>query len=199
MKPLYAFLLLLTAVFFTACSKNKINPDNLRNGQEVELFLDHYTTAFRLGVFLNMPGREKIAEPHVANFNEREPGYTYVVKAKVVRPAEPPMDGSSYWFVYLRTIRKDKYTDPTPFQLPLFESAGVGATFSLRKDGDKFYYGTYLLSAADEKAAKDLQTAYDKRPNPADPTTWRDIQTKLQVVHDPANFGKGYQVLTVIF
>ncbi|ASZ12051.1 hypothetical protein KTO58_14525 [Chitinophaga pendula] len=200
MKQLYAYLLLLTIIFFTACSKNKIDPDNLRNGQEVELRLDHYTTGIRAGVYLNMPGRENIPQSYIENFEEREAGYTYVVKAKVVRPSQPLMDGPGYWFVYLRTVRKDKYTDPATFQLPLLEMGLMDAIFSLRKEGDKFYYGKYLLAPADAAVATGLQTAFDKRPSPADPTHWKDLlNARLRVVHDPANFGKGYKVLAVIF
>lgn len=117
MKHLYLFLAI--TLVFIACSKDEFDPLKPENGQVVELFLDHYNTVSVSRVFLTTD-RKTPLYTYVDKFPERELGYTYVIKAKVVVAPKDLMDAPSYWFDYIETIRQEKYEGQDTFTLPLF-------------------------------------------------------------------------------
>ncbi|SEL72715.1 hypothetical protein SAMN04488505_102957 [Chitinophaga rupis] len=181
-----------------ACSKDKFDPSDPKNGQEVEVFLDHYTTGGDSRIFLNTDKKE-LVYTYVNNFPEREMGYMYVIKAIVVKPKEPLQDGPSYWLEYKKTIHRDKYQGLDTFALPLFGAAGPFSYFCLRKEADKYYYNSYPLTPFNDQVKADFETALEQGPpllNTASPG--RSTMT-LRVQHDPNNYSKGYRVYKVTF
>src|SRR5687768_3409905 len=118
MKHIY---LLFAILILAACSKDRFDPSNPKNGQKVELLLDHYIDARDQRVLL-LPRKES-SHMSVSGFEERELGYTYKVKAKVYVSPEVVMDdGASSWFEFLEVISKEKYTVDQPFEINLVHS-----------------------------------------------------------------------------
>lgn len=194
MKHLY--FLLFTTLLFAACSKDKFDPSKPKNGQEVELFVDHYISGSDARIFLNANRNEHL-NTGVENFSARELGYTYVIKAKTVVPAQPPMDGSSYWFEYKETIRKDKYEGQDTIMLPIYGAVGPFPAVFIRKETDQYLYSGGQLVPVDNAVKANLDTAIAKaqvlltQSRPAQPGA-------LYVKHDPDNYGKGYIVYRVV-
>ena len=80
MKYIY---LLFSLFVFSACSKEEgYGSFNLKDGQEVELLISHRYGAVG-DIPLLLPKNESPQLP-ISGFDEREPGYTYRVKAKMV-------------------------------------------------------------------------------------------------------------------
>jgi hypothetical protein len=185
---------LFAAFLLAACSKDEFDPSKPQNGQEVELFIDHYTSASDSRIFSNT-NREEPLYTYIDHFLDRELGYTYIIKAKTVVAPEGLMDGPSYWFDHIQTIRKDKYQGQDTLILPLFGWVAPSNTLYLREEAGKFYYGQYTLRPADDavtaaleeglKEGQEIMTAY--RPN----------SMALHVRHDEENYGKGYVVYRV--
>ncbi len=189
------YLLLSFTLLFVACSKDEFDPSKPKNGQEVELYVDHYISGGNQRLFLK-DDRDELLYTYVDNFEEREIGYTYLIKAKVVAPDQPPMDGPSYWFERIETIRKDKYQGQDTFALPLFGSAGPFTFFCLRKDTGNFsYYSNYPLTAVNDLVQADLEKALVKGPEMLNSGGFKVLN--IFVKHDPANYTKGYIVYRV--
>lgn len=189
------FLLFLPFVLlFAACSKDEFDPSKPKAGQVVELFVDHYRTGSDSRLFLNTDRKNSLAT-YVDKFDQREIGYTYVIKAKVVVAPSNLMDAPSYWFEYVRTVETEKYKGQDTFALPLFGFLAPSEVFFLRKDTDKYYYRNYLLSPADATVQADLAEALEKGPGMLTAAGPRSIT--LYVKHDPDNYGKGYVVYRV--
>jgi archaellin len=196
MKQFY--FLFCSAFLLMACSKDKFDPSDPKNGQEVELFLDHYTTGGSSRIFLNTDKKEAFYS-YVDNFSEREMGYTYIIKARVVRPKEPLQDGPSYWFNYEKTIRQDKYQGLDTFALPLFGAAGPFSYFCLRKEADKYYYNGAPLTAFDNQVKADFDAVLEQGPPLLNTSSPSRTTMTLRVQHDPNNYSKGYLVYKVTF
>ena len=192
------YFLFSIALLFMACSKDKFDPSDPKNGQEVELFLDHYTTGTSIGIFLDADKKQPFYT-YVDNFSEREMGYTYIIKAKVVRPKEAPQDGHSYWFDYEKTIRRDKYQGLDTFALPLFGAGGPFSYFCLRKEADQYSYNGAPLTAFDAQVKADLETALEQGPPLLNTASTARTTMTLRVQHDPNNYSKGYLVYKVTF
>ncbi|PWV56351.1 hypothetical protein [Chitinophaga sp. S165] len=185
------YLLLSLTLLFAACSKDEFDRSKPQNGQEVELFVDHYIAGGDYRVFLSNDREERLYT-WVENFDEREIGYIYLIKAKAVVPEQPLMDGPSYWFERIKTIRKDKYQGVDTFSLPLFGSWMPQPFFCMTKEADKFTYNfKYPLTPANDQVRADLEQAITKgqslvRTGP--------FLLNIIVQHDPANYTKGYIV-----
>jgi len=196
MKHFYS--LFFIAFLLMACSKDKFDLSDPKNGQEVELFLDHYTTGGDSRVFLNTDKKEA-AYTYVDKFTEREMGYTYIIKAVVVKPKEPLMDGPSYWFEYKKTIHQDKYQGRDTFALPLFASAGPFSFFCLRKEAEQYYYNGAPLTVFDSQVKADFDKAIEQGPPLLNTASTARSTMTLRVQHDPNNYTKGYLVYKVTF
>ncbi|NIG55629.1 hypothetical protein [Chitinophaga sp. Cy-1792] len=150
----------LSALLLLACSKEKVDPSNPKGGQQFELFVDHYTSGSDQKISLN--GDRKISYgTYLQKFPEREPGYTYVVKAKVVEAPYGMQDAPSYWFEYEKTIRKEKYLGKDTFTLAAFAWYGEANGLVLRKENDNILYGSQILIPADNAAKISLDSAYN--------------------------------------
>ncbi|HEY0608142.1 MAG TPA: hypothetical protein VGD35_00770 [Chitinophaga sp.] len=194
MKHLY--LLLSITLLFAACSKDKFDPSKPRHGQVVELFVDHYMSGSDSRVFLNANRNEHLSTG-VEKFSSRELGFTYVIKAKTVVPKEPPMDGHSYWFEYIETIRKEKYEGQDTIVLPIYGGIGPFPAAFVYKSADEYRYTGGQLAPFDNTVKANLDTAIARArvllsgPTPAKPGA-------LYVKHNPDNYGKGYVVYRVV-
>jgi len=89
-------LLLFAGLSLAGCAKEKTHgPWNLKEGQEVEVQVSH-----RFGAVddnLTLLPQNKTTGGSIHDFTEREPGFNYRVKARMVAPDVPPQDGPSYW------------------------------------------------------------------------------------------------------
>jgi hypothetical protein len=194
MKHIY-FLLSFT-LLFAACSKDKFDPMKPKHGQVVELFVDHYISGSDARIFVNANRNEHLSTG-VKNFSTRELGYTYVIKARVVAPDEPPMDGPSYWFDYINTISKDKYQGQDTLTLPIYGAVGPFPAIFVRKETGQYYYSDGQLAPFDNTVKANLDTAIVRAQEllmqspPPQPGA-------LYVKHDPNNYGKGYIVYRVV-
>jgi len=190
------YLLLFAAFSFAACSKDEFNPSKPKDGQEVEIFLDHYTTAGDERIFQNV-NRDQSLYTYLKNFDEREIGYTYVIKAKVVVTPPSWQDYPSYTLDYIKTLAKEKYQGTDTFVLPLFGWLSEGSNaFFLRQEAGKYTYLNYQLTPADATVQADLDKALEIGP-PMTTTAGPWMSLKLNVKHDPANYSKGYIVYKV--
>lgn len=87
--------LLFAVLFFATCSKDeRYSPWNLKNGQEVEVQVSHRYGAMDDQLMLLPQGQP--AQMSLYSFADREPGYNYQVKARMVVPKVPPADGPAY-------------------------------------------------------------------------------------------------------
>ena len=204
MKYIY---LLIAVTFLSACSKEElIGPLKLKNGEEVELVVsDRYGTTDDQVRLLrsNQP-----AEMSLLGFIEREPGYNYQVKAKVVKTDEPPQDGSAYWLEFISVLKKEKTNTNAPFTLALIQSfVPGGPIIRLRKEADKYHFEDRLmLTYANEEVRQQLEevwtfnkSRYETWQNnkTVPPMRWKGI--KATVTHDPELFGKAYLISKIEF
>lgn len=203
MKNLY---LLFFVLFLFACSKEKLyGPFNLKNGQEVELLVDHRYASLN-ETLLILP-QNKQADASLRGFADRKPGYIYRVKARFAIIENPPADGSDRWFDFLRIVSESKYQGTEAFDMTLVGSFIPGGTaILLRKKGDKYYIGenlelTYTTPAVKAQLEEiwqnflEVQKSWEDK-KPIQPK-WRFV--KATVTHDPNNFGKAYLVQRVDF
>jgi hypothetical protein len=204
MKYIY---LLMAVTFLSACSKEElIGPSKLKNGEEVEILVsDRYGT---VDDPVRLLPSNKPAEMSLAGFMEREPGYNYRVKARVVKPAEPPQDSPAYWLEFIKVVGKEKSNITAPFALALIQSfVPGGPIIRLRKEADKYYFDDKLtLSYANEEVRQQLEeiwtfnkSIYESWENTktVPPMKWKAIIAT--VTHDPQLFGKAYLISKIEF
>src|SRR5690606_11246219 len=142
-------------------------------------------------------------------FDQREPGYTYRVKAKLNIAENPPQDGPDRWFDFSEVISKEKYEGNEPFEIRLIVSyVPGGPTISLGKQDNDYYFIpeklqlTYTNEEVKNQLEEIWQNAVEIRENweenkqQNDPK-WKSI--RATVTHDPENFGKAYLVQKVQF
>lgn len=195
-------LLLLTVFIFSACSKEKgYGRFNLKEGQEVELLVSH-----RYGSIHDQPlllPQNESPELPLSGFEDREPGYNYKVKAKMVPYKGPElMDGGpSDVLQFIKIISKEKYTDNETFEISLIRGIIPSPdVVILQKEGNKYFINigtTIHLSYSDEIVGEKLEEIWQaikqnvntgNRPV----SKWKSI--RATVSHDPKNFGKTYLV-----
>ncbi|WP_104382825.1 hypothetical protein [Sphingobacterium sp. HMA12] len=195
-------LLLLTVFIFSACSKEKgYGRFNLKEGQEVELLVSH-----RYGSINDQPlllPQNESPELPLSGFEDREPGYNYKVKAKMVPYKGPElMDGGpSDVLQFIKIISKEKYTDNEIFEISLIRGIIPSPdVVILRKEGNKYFINigtTIHLSYSDEIVGEKLEEIWQaikqnvntgNRPV----SKWKSI--RATVSHDSKNFGKTYLV-----
>ena len=208
MKHIY----LLFAVFiFTACSKeDTYGPWKLKDGQEVELLVSHRYGAIGDTPLL-LPQNASPQFP-LSSFDEREPGYNYRVKARMVAYKGPQMmdDGPTSVLQFIEVISKEKYEGKESFELQLIQQlSGLDwwRIMLLKQDGDyHFIPADITLTHANEQVREQLEEIwqhneelienYQKDGTPPE-AKWR--ANTATVSHDPDNFGKAYRVSHIEF
>lgn len=201
MKNIY---LLVAGLLMISCSKEKTHgPWNLKDGQEVEVMVSHKYAA--TDDILTLLPQRKTETGSIYSFNDREPGYNYRVKARMVAPDVPPQDGPSYWLELVKVLSKEKYTGSDSFVVELIARGWGVPHIMLRKEHGKYIFQEKITLAAAtpavaeqlaelwndyEKYVEEMKAYKDGDPRPV--LKWKSI--KIKVTHDPANFGKSYIV-----
>jgi hypothetical protein len=202
MKNLF---ILFIAFAFLSCKKEAVyGPLKLKNGQEVELIVDHRYGADQEQL-LKFP--ENIpAEAYLGGFDQREPGYTYRVKARFKRDEVPLQDGPEYAFVFEKLISKVQYKGNESFTIQLITSyVPGGPVIILGKTGNEYHFipEKIQLTFADNTIQNELEeiwlNAQEVRANwqKGQQPKWKAI--KVTVTHDPQKFGKAYLVQQIQF
>ncbi|WP_342644653.1 hypothetical protein [Mucilaginibacter sp. CSA2-8R] len=202
MKKLIAGVLLICLV---ACKKENVyGPLQLRNGQVVELQVDHRYAADQ-DKLLKLPENVD-AGSSLVGFINREPGYTYRIKARFTHTDNPPADGASSAYEFINIISSEKYQGNEPFTVPLIVSyIPGGPSIRLSKAGNNYYIETDKLQltyndpAIGAKLEDIWQQALYIRTNwqTAGRPKWTAI--KATVTHDPQKFSKAYLVQQLEF
>ncbi|MEQ7801382.1 hypothetical protein ABDJ41_16435 [Pedobacter sp. ASV1-7] len=205
MKYLY---LLFAMLFFSSCSKEEVyGPFKLKNGQEVELVVDHRYGSANDNLLI-LPQNEVIGLS-LHGFPERKPGYTYRVKAKFNINLNPPQDASDRWFNFTKVISEERYIGDESFDILLIKSYIPGGPFiDMGKIDDQYIYIkdklelTYASQTVKDQLEEIWQHSLEMRqkweetkqtPTPK----WRSI--KATVKHDLTKFGKAYLVQHIEF
>ncbi|WP_316834332.1 hypothetical protein [Pedobacter nutrimenti] len=201
------FSLLCLVLFLSACSKEKLyGPLKLKNGQEVELLVDHRYAAENESLLI-LPQNEP-AGISLHGFTDRKPGYIYRVKARLNVDPNPPQDASDRWFNLTKIISKEKYQGNEQFDITLIKSIiPSGPVITMGKIDGKYYYIndklelTYSNDAVkaqlEEIWQNGLKIQDDRKNNIQSYPKWKSI--KATVTHDPNNFGKAYLVQRIEF
>ncbi|MCX2495095.1 hypothetical protein OQX63_16505 [Pedobacter sp. PF22-3] len=197
------FLFLMFA--FISCKKSeRYGPLNLKNGEEVELLVSHRYGADN-DLLLKLPGNVD-AGASLSGFDEREPGYSYRVKARFNRDEVPLQDGPEYYFVFEKILSKEQYKGNESFPVQLITSyVPGGPVIRLSKTGTDYYMipGKLQLTYANSTIQNELEeiwlNAQEIRANVLNGQRpkWKAI--KATVVHDPQKFGKAYLVQQIQF
>jgi hypothetical protein len=199
------YILLFLAVALLSCAKEDLHgPLKLKNGQVVELLVNHQygSTEDRI---LNSSNQED-AGAALINFEDRQPGYTYRVKAKFVFTEDPPQDGPAYWYEFLNIVTKDKYVGNDPFEIELIQAyIPGGPTIQMNKKGSDYFIRsekiqlTYANDAVRRQLEEIWQNALEMRNNaaPSQVPKWKSV--KATVSHDPQKFGSAYLVQKIQF
>ena len=188
----YIPILLIILLSF-GCSKESINP---KDGQIVELFVDHYAETSNQRISL-LPGKELITT-YLEGFDERELGYTYKVRARTFYPKVPPQDGPNNWFIFEKVLSKEVYNSTEPFNISLKYNGlfGSGIAFAFRNQ--VFEYGNYTLKPENDAVKKQLEEVLLLRSKlESDYQYAIKVIINAEVIHDPSNRSKGYIVKSV--
>ncbi|MGN7989630.1 hypothetical protein ACTJKC_19955 [Pedobacter sp. 22226] len=196
---------LFLAISFLSCKKEEVyGPLKLKNGQEVELLVDHRYGADQ-DLLLKLPEKE-LAGSSLAGFDQREAGYTYRVKAKFYHDDNPPQDASSDSFIFTKIVSKEQYKGTESFDIQLITSyVPGGPVIKLSKTGNDYYFVpdklqlTYANSTVQAQLEEIYQNALEVRNNwkTGQLPKWKAI--KATVTHDPQKFGKAYLVQQIQF
>lgn len=202
------YLILFVVVLLAGCSKEEgYGPRNLKNGQEVELLVDHRYRSLDESLLL-LPEKQP-AEISLYSFLDREPGYNYRVKARMVVEKNPPQDGSAYHLEFLKVLSKEKYDGNESFNVALIQAlVPSGPAIILRKQDGHYYFVSEKieLTYQDENIGNQLEEIWQhakyigenwKKPGIQEELKWRSIVAT--VVHDPEKFGKAYRVQAIEF
>ena len=199
-------LLILLIVFtFVSCKKSeRYGPLNLKNGQEVELLVSPRYAADN-DPLLKLPGNVD-AGASLSGFDQREPGYTYRVKATFKYDQNPPQDAPSYYYVFEKIISKEQYKGSESFTVQLITNYAVGGpNIRLSKTGNDYYMIpdklqlTYANSTVQNELeeiwlnVQEIRANWQKGQRPK----WKAI--KATVVHDPQKFGRAYLAQQIQF
>lgn len=199
--------LILLIVVFSACSKDELyGPFKLKNGQEVELLVDHRYGAENTSLLI-LPQNEPI-DLSLYGFDSRKPGYTYKVKAKLNVSENPPQDGPDKWLDFSRVISEEKYQGNEAFTILIIKSyVPGGPTINLLKKGEQYEYvpDKLALSYANQTVKAQLEEIWKHQLEIRESWNnkvsilpkWKSI--KATVTHDPNNFGKAYLVSKIEF
>ncbi|MNK64161.1 hypothetical protein D3C87_833950 [compost metagenome] len=202
MRKLVLFLL---AVSFLSCKKDaRYGQFNLKNGQEVDLLVDHRYGSEK-DILIKMP--ENInAGSYLSGFDQREPGTNYRIKARFRHLTDPPQDGPSEYFEFVKVINQEKYKGTESFDIQLIVSyVPGGPSIRLSKTGNDYYFipDKLQFTAANSTVAAQLEEIWQHvKEIRADwklglQPKWKAI--KATVTHDLQKFGKAYLVQQIQF
>jgi hypothetical protein len=203
------FYLLLAVLILAACSKEKVyGPLKLKNGQEVEVLVSHRYGSIDDQILV-LPQNASPQMP-LSGFTDREPGYNYRVKAKMVAAQGPPMQdgGPADNLQFISVISKEKYDGNTPFKLALIQSyVPGGPVIMLRKQDGQYHFipEKITLTYADDEVRKQLEEIWQYNEALQEDylnggtlvMKWRTITATA--THDPEKFGKAYLVSHIEF
>jgi len=185
----YLPLLLLVLLSF-GCKKDS------ENGKVVDLYVDHYSTSGEQMIY-TLPDKTLIGT-YLEGFDERELGYTYKVRATLYVPENPPMDGPSSWYKFVKVIDKQLYTGTDPFEITLKTNSIFSTTIAIRLENQTFLYGSYRLRPESDAVKKQLEDVLALAPKfHTDPQYAAKVLIYATVVHDPDNRSNGYLVKSV--
>lgn len=202
MKNVLSLLLIL--VLFSCKKEPMYGPFKLKNGQEVDLLVDH-----RYGsdtdLTYKLPEKAS-AESPLIGFNDREPGYTYTVRARFRYDENPPQDATSSVFEFIKVVDKVQYKGSEPFNIQLIWSLIPGGPFiRMNKQGSDYYYIsdklqlTYANTSVQSQLEEVWQNALEMRTNPQANRLPKWKAVKATVIHDSSKFGKAYLVQSIQF
>ena len=202
MKNVYLIILVFSLL---SCKKEPVyGPLKLKNGEEVELFVDHRYASDN-DVIYTLPAKT-VADAPLIGFNEREPGYNYMVKARFRHDNNPPQDGPSSIFEFLSVVRKEQYKGNESFNIQLIWAIVPGGPFiRLNKTGNDYYFVpdklqlTYANSTVQSQLEEIWQNALLMRSYSLTNRTPKWKAVKATVTHDSGKFGKAYQVQAIEF
>lgn len=208
MKYIY---LLLTALILTSCSKeDTYGPFKLKDGQEVELLVSH-----RYGAIGDTPlllPQNASPQLPLSPFDEREPGYSYRVKARIAAYKGPQImdDGPTNALQFIKVISKERYEGNETFELALIQQLSVMDWWKImlhKKDGQYHFIPVGVtLTYANEQVQQQLEEIWQHNKElienyQADGTPpeakWSSITATVS--HDPDHFGKAYLVSHIEF
>lgn len=200
--------IVLLALIISSCSAENIGPMGFEHGQEVEVFLDHHYGSVNDQPLL-LPDRAK-SEYSIHGFDEREPGYSYIVRATVhIDNNNPPIqDTAPYWLNFSEVISKEKHQSNESFEIELVQSyVPSGPVIMLQKYEDQFYFISEKISltfTTEEVGVQleniwrhnqEIRRAYENQKH----LDLKWVAIKATVNHDPENFGKSYLVSHIDF
>src|SRR3546814_10683383 len=143
------------------------------------------------------------------SFTEREPGYSYRVKARMVVPDVAPQDGPSYQLEFIEVLSREKYEGNESFEISLIQSFIPGGTaiYLEKKDGEYHFIPEKItLTYTDPEVGEQLEEIWQH--NEALHDAWETEGTPpvikwkaitATVTHDPENFGESYLVSQIVF
>lgn len=185
--------ILIVVLLSLGCSKESINP---KNGQVVELFVDHYEETGNQRISL-LPKNEKITT-YLEGFDGRELGYTYKVRAKAYYPKVPPQDGPDNWFIFDKVLSRDMYNSAETFTISLKYNGLFGSNIAFAFRNQVFEYGNYTLRAESDVVKKQLEDVLLLNSKlQTDYQYAAKVVINATVTHDPNNRSKGYLVKNV--
>lgn len=197
--------LLLLTLSFLSCKKEPVyGPLNLKNGQEVELLVDHRYGADK-DILIKLP-ENLDAGTYLSGFDQRVPGTNYRIKARFRHLSDPPQDGPSSYFEFVKVINQEQYKGSESFDIQLIVSyIPGGPIIRLNKTGSDYYFVPDKLqfTAANNTVAGQLEEIWQNvKEIRADwklglQPKWKAI--KATVTHDPQKFGKAYLVQQIKF
>lgn len=201
MRKLILFALAISSLL--SCKKEPVyGPLNLKNGQEIELLVDHRYGAEK-DILIKLPERVA-AGSYLVGFDQREPGYNYRVRAKFHHDEDPPQDGSSDSFEFLKVLDQEQYKGTESFEIQMIVSyVPGGPVIRLNKTGNDYYFisDKLQLTAANSTIGSQLEEIWQNvkeiRANWKLTPKWKAI--KATVTHDPQKFGKAYLVQQIQF
>ena len=197
-------IVLFVALSLLSCKKEPVyGPLNLKDGQEVELLVDHHYAADR-DPLVKLP--ENInAGSSLSGFLERQAGYSYHVIA-TFRVNDPGLqDAPAYYYEFKKVISAEKYNGNESFTVQLIIAPVPGGPYiRLNKQGNDYYLIpdklqlTYADTAVQTQLEEIWQNVQAIRANPTSTRpNWSRI--KATVTHDPNKFGKAYLVQQLEF
>ncbi len=142
------------------------------------------------------------AQMHLYSFTDREPGYNYRVKARMVVPETPPQDGPAYHLDFIEVISSEKHKGNEVFEIALIQSyVPGGPTIMLGKRNGSYDFIsekitlTYQSQSVHDELEEIASHADYLRENWQKPGIQSEMKwaaIKATVTHDPDNFGKSY-------
>jgi len=201
------FSFLIISLSLSSCSKDEVyEPHHLKNGQEVELLVDHRYESDDEQLLI-LP-KNQASSLSVHGFSERKPGYVYHVMAKFNVTADLIQDAPDRWFNVTKIISEEKYQGNETFGVSLIKSIVPGGPviYLTKKDGQYQYIQDKLELTPNSQIVKDqLEEIWLNAKEIRDSWSTREKKElkwkliKATVTHDPDKFGKAYLVHRIEF